>query len=369
MKYLNTQEIDKLLKIEDLTKNSEHVIGKAVDLLQQNLEKHFGISGNRITGQPIVDKANCFTKLNYSDSETTMSEVYTKYISDTRLFRTQMTALVPPVLEELSSCNFDSKLMLFPGMVYRRDVVDRTHVGQPHQLDVWYLSSSEEQTRTHLLALVEVIVNTISTLTGKKIQYRYNETSHHYTKDGIEVEILYNGKWLEILECGLACPNLLERCGVKGKTGLALGMGLDRFVMLVKNIEDIRALRDSDSRIQEQMTNWKQYKVVSKLPATKRDLSLTVNPGLTWEELTEQIVDFLGEEASMIEEMKLKSVTPYDKLPEHVRPRLGISEGQENWLISLTLRHLSKTLTSEEGNRIYTKVYETFHKGYAGYTV
>ena len=33
------------------------------------------------------------------------------------------------------------RLHVLPGLVYRRDAVDRTHVGTPHQVDLWRLKA------------------------------------------------------------------------------------------------------------------------------------------------------------------------------------------------------------------------------------
>jgi phenylalanyl-tRNA synthetase alpha chain len=41
--------------------------------------------------------------------------------------------------------------------------------------------------------------------------------------------------------------------GLGGRSGLALGMGLDRLIMLVKHSSDIRLLRSGDPRIARQV--------------------------------------------------------------------------------------------------------------------
>jgi phenylalanyl-tRNA synthetase alpha subunit len=54
------------------------------------------------------------------------------------------------------------------------------------------------------LSVCLIIIDVISKSLNYKIEWRYKEISHHYTDNGIEVEIFYKRKWLEILECGLA---------------------------------------------------------------------------------------------------------------------------------------------------------------------
>jgi phenylalanyl-tRNA synthetase alpha chain len=82
------------------------------------------------------------------------------------------------------------------------------------------------------------------------VEWRYSETTHYYTINGIEVEVLINGEWLEILECGELHPQLIKDCGKnENEWWFALGIGLDRAVMVKKNISDIRVLRSSNSKI------------------------------------------------------------------------------------------------------------------------
>ena len=370
--YLSQDQIDRLLAIEDLTKNPTHAIGIARNLLISALELKFGLKADVITGSPIVEKENNFKKLGYEDTEVTTGTRYCKYLSEDRLFRTQMTSSVPPTLESLAQDkdSWNEKLMVFPGMVYRRDVVDKTHVGQPHQMDVWYLQKERPMTREDLLGLVQVIVDQISNLVGQKIIFRCNETEHNYTDAGIEVEILYKGKWLEILECGLAGRKLLTQSGFGEEySGLALGMGLDRFVMLVKNIEDIRSLRDTNPRVQAQMENLKKYTVVSKQPPIRRDMSIVVWKDTLLEELTEKVMENIGEKASWVEEITITTSTDHDMIPEAIRPRIGIKPGQENWLIKVILRDVGRSLTAEEANAFYTEMYPLIHQGTVGYSL
>lgn len=276
-----------------------------------------------------------------------------------------MTSVIPNLLREYKKDS--DKLWMAPGIVFRRDVRDKTHVGEPHQMDIWYLTKTK-QTRENLLALVQVIVSFIEKHTGKQIKWRYNETSHNYTDDGIEVEIQYNGVWLEILECGLISKQLLNNNNLDEYSGLALGMGLERLVMIIKQIDDIRVLLDNRDTIQRQMNGLKKYKQVSNQPATKRDLFIAISEYVNEEELTEMILDSLDKNLhSTIESIKVTSETEYSKLPQIAIERLGIVDGQKNVLLRVVLRDLAKTLESHEANAIYTTIYSKIHQGTAGY--
>ncbi|MFP3547873.1 hypothetical protein SB748_31325, partial [Rhizobium sp. SIMBA_035] len=85
---------------------------------------------------------------------------------------------------------------------------------------------------------------------------------HPYTQQGLQVDVRMDGEWLELAECGLMAPHLFEQAGLDPTNwnGLALGMGLDRALMLRKGIPDIRLLRSTDRRIEEQMKNLEPWR-------------------------------------------------------------------------------------------------------------
>src|SRR5690606_18486781 len=96
-------------------------------------------SAEVVRGERVVSCVDNYYSLGYTQKEATLSKRYTRYVNQDSLLRTQMTAVIPQVLREYQISPSHSQLWLCPGIVYRRDVVDRTHVGEPHQMDVWYL--------------------------------------------------------------------------------------------------------------------------------------------------------------------------------------------------------------------------------------
>ena len=51
-----------------------------------------------------------------------------------------------------------------------------------------------------------------------------------------------DGKWIEILGCGIVNPVVLENCKIDPEkySGLAFGIGIERIAMLKHNVKDIR---------------------------------------------------------------------------------------------------------------------------------
>ena len=86
---------------------------------------------------PIVTIADNYETLGYPADAPAREARYTRYVDDRRLLRTHMTATVPDALRHLvDPGDAHDVVMACGGLVYRRDVVDRLHVGEPHQLDL-----------------------------------------------------------------------------------------------------------------------------------------------------------------------------------------------------------------------------------------
>jgi phenylalanyl-tRNA synthetase alpha chain len=301
---------------------------------------------------PITTVANNFDKLYFPPDSLSRSPKYTRYLSDGRLLRTHTTAIIPDLLPRLRG----EHLILHPGICYRRDVVDKRHVGEPHQMDVWLISKSQHLGRDALVKLIHTILNAV--LPG--VSYRLNEVSHPYTLNGLEIEVLVDGKWIEVGECGEAHPGLLP----SGHTGLATGWGLDRLAMLVKGIDDIRLLRSSHPQIAAQMTNLEPYHPVSNQPSISRDMSIVTSSDTELEDICAGIVEVLGDEAELLESVDILSETYYQQLPQKVIQRLGIQPNQKNMLVRMTLRSLHSSISNQQANVLRDLAYNRIHKGH-----
>ncbi|OUL28109.1 hypothetical protein BV378_08065 [Nostoc sp. RF31YmG] len=300
---------------------------------------------------PITTIANNYDKLYIPRESLSRSPKYTRYLSDGRLLRTHTTVIMPELLSYLHG----EQLILHPGICYRRDVVDKRHVGEPHQMDVWLISQHQQLGREALIQLIAVIINTI--LPG--VSYRLNETSHPYTCNGLEIEVLVDGNWIEVGEGGEIHPGLLK----PGYTGLASGWGLDRLVMLVKGIDDIRLLRSTHPQIAAQMTNLETYNQVSNKPSISRDMSIVTGIDTDLEDICEQVLQVLGDEAELLESVEILSDTPYSQIPEKAIQRLGIQPHQKNLLVRMTLRSLYASITNQKANILRDLVYQQIHQG------
>jgi CheY-like chemotaxis protein len=183
--------------------------------------------------------------------------------------------------------------------------------------------------------------------------------AHPYTLAGRQVDVA----GLEVLECGLAAPRVLAAAGLPaGASGLAMGVGLDRLLMVRKGVDDIRLLRSADPRVAAQMLDLSPYRPVSAMPVARRDLSLAVAAEADVDTLGDQVRQALGADAAAVEELRVLAETPAGSLPPAARARLGIRAGQKNVLLRVVLRDLDHTLTAAEANRLRDRISAALHR-------
>ncbi|GAA1866948.1 PheS-related mystery ligase SrmL [Asanoa iriomotensis] len=351
MSYLTPAQLQAALEQRDLTDPDagEHAVQQVVSKIETALHDTWGIPVRRDPGPRIVPVADNYDRLRYDTAAVTRDRRYSRYVDHERMLRSHTTARIPALLDRLTDTDV---LLSVPGISYRRDVIDRQHVGEPHQLDLWRVrTGGPPLTDDDLTQMIATVVGAV--LPGKAIETP--DSPHPYTLDGREIYV----DGVEIGECGLAHPEVLPA----GATGLAMGLGLDRITMLVKGIDDIRLLRAADPRVADQMRDLAPYHPVSAKPATARDLSLAVADDRDAEQLGDRARAALGDDSQAIEEISVRSETAYADLPESARRRMGLRPGQKNVLLRLLLRDLDRTLDAAEANAIRDRVYEALHEG------
>jgi phenylalanyl-tRNA synthetase alpha chain len=355
---MTPEQLDRALNLRDLTDPAagRHAVQLVLDAVERALTDAWGIPARRDPGPRVVTVTDNYDRLRYDAAAVTRDRRYSRYIDDRRMLRSHTTARIPALLDGLGGGPDDDEdvLLSVPGVCYRRDAIDRRHVGEPHQLDLWRVRpAGDPLTDDDLTAMIRLVVHAV--LPGRTIETP--ASPHPYTLDGREIYV----DGVEIGECGLAHPGVIG----PARTGLAMGLGLDRLVMLVKDIDDIRLLRSTDPRVADQMGDLSPYRPVSSMPATARDLSLAVADQLDAELLGDRVRDLLGPDAEAVEEVAVLAETGHDDLPEAARRRMGLAPGQKNVLLRLVLRDLRRTLSTSEANALRDRVYAGLHEGSA----
>ena len=360
-----TRDLVAALTLRDLTDPAEgpHAVQLLLDDVVAALRSAWGCGVEVRRDHRLVGVEDNYDRLGYDPADVTRAARYTRYVSETVMLRSHTSAGVPPALRALArrpQPQLDDVLLVLPGLCYRRDAIDRIHVATPHQLDLWRISTARLGP-DDLHEMVDRLVDAV--LPGAV--YEVTEVGHPYTVGGLQVDVRTRDGWVELAECGLAAPHVLAGAGLDPQrySGLALGMGLDRAVMLRKGLPDVRLLRAGDPRIAAQMLDLSPWRPVSTLPPVRRDLSVVVTGPTDVELLGDAVRSALGSDADELEALDVVASTSYGDLPAPVRERLGIAPGQQNVLLRLVLRPLERTLTDADANILRDRVYAAVHEG------
>ena len=361
IQLLSTDALEKALNLRDLMDEQQgpHAMQLILKSAHEVLAKKWKSQRIIYRSCPIVKVKENYDSLLYPAEGVSRDVRYTRYVSPSTLLRTHATAAIPVLLRSLAADLPSDILLVSPALCYRRDVIDKIHVGEPHQLDLWRINN-RPLTEMDLKEMIDLIVSEL--LPGR--EYRMVATNHPYTNNGHQIDVRNGDDWVEIGECGIASSIVLRNAGLASNvSGLAMGIGLDRILMLRKGIPDIRLLRSDDRRVANQMLDLEPYRIVSKQPAIPRDLSIAVREDMTGEEMGDIVRNALQEGVTSLEDMIILSQTPYSELPKSAHERMGIGAGQKNVLLRLVIRHPTKTLTADEANRIRDRVYLELHQG------
>ncbi|MFI9381633.1 hypothetical protein [Kutzneria sp. NPDC052558] len=341
MKLMTAEQVRTALSVRDLTDSNQgpHAMQLLLAEIEQAVAAWAGLPVRRHRGNPVVPTADNYDRLGYPADAVARDARYSRYLRPDLMLRAHTTAMIPPLLQGIEG----DTLLSVPGICYRRDAIDRQHVGQPHQLDLWLVRKGLSDNDFQELA--QVVVDAAA----PGAHARLEPSEHPYTVHGKEIRV--NG--VEVGEGGLARPDLCQ--------GLALGFGLDRLLMLRKGIDDIRLLRSTEPRIAKQMLDLQRYRSVSMRPPIRRDLSVAVDAEVDAEQLGEAVREALGPDAHVVEEVRVLSETAGELLPPAARERLGLRAGEKNVLLRVVLRDLERTLTDERANALRDAVYRAIH--------
>jgi phenylalanyl-tRNA synthetase alpha chain len=164
---------------------------------------------------------------------------------------------------------------LVTGDVYRKDEIDSRHYPVFHQMEMLTLLNDKdidpvEELKKILSGLVDYLF--------PKCEYRFNPDYFPFTDPSFEIEVKYQDKWLEILGCGVVQNAILDANGYGNRKAIAVGLGIDRLVMIFADIPDIRYLWSTHEKFINQFSDGKikTFKMYSNLPSQTKDISFFV---------------------------------------------------------------------------------------------
>ena len=152
---LSPDALERALKVRDLSDPSQrpHAMQLLLSELVAALESQWSCSAQWHRAHPVVSIDDNYDALGYPPEGAARDERYTRYVTERTRLRTQTSAMIPPLLRSLTAPR--DVLLVCPGLVYRRDSIDRLHTGEPHQVDLWRISEAPHS----LIDMAELVVN------------------------------------------------------------------------------------------------------------------------------------------------------------------------------------------------------------------
>lgn len=191
-----------------------------------------------------------FTALNFGAAHPSRFESDTLYLDygdvpEGVLLRTQTSPMQVRYMEEHDPPVF----LVVPGRVFRSDQPDSTHSPVFHQIEG--LAVDNDITFGDLKGVLEHFAHVFL---GPDTRVKFIPHFFPFTEPSAELHVHTNGRWMELLGCGMVHPAVFEAVGYDPAqvTGFAFGMGVDRLAMVRHGVADLRHLFDPDQRILEQ---------------------------------------------------------------------------------------------------------------------
>lgn len=349
---IKAERIKRLLNLPDLTKKENSPVKILFDqILNLPRFKDFDV----MDLPKIVTVEDEFDLLNAPKDHPSRRETDTYYVNEKYVLRTQMTVMWSFYLKDreiLKRLEKDGHIgLLAPGIVFRKDEIDRSHYPAFHQIDGLYICKKSQKIIT-VDDLKEVQIDLAKSIFGPDIEYKFIIDTFPFTDPSVEMDMMFNGEWMEVNGAGLVHPQVLKNFGLDPEVynGWAFGFG-DRLAMVKMGIPDIRILWSDDPRITSQFKDINsKFNPVSKYPLISRDISFVIDKNVNLNNYYEIVRDFAE---NLIEEVKL--VDSYEN-----EEKFG--KDKKSYTFRIVYRSPEKTLTNEEVNKIQEEIREETKK-------
>ncbi|KAL2265725.1 hypothetical protein VTJ83DRAFT_6825 [Remersonia thermophila] len=389
-----------------------------VSITRKIIESVFPASTYRYynTFDPVVSTYENFDSLGFPPDHPGRARTDTYYINESTLLRTHTSAHEAELFRSNPTGGY-----LISADVYRRDEIDRSHYPVFHQMEgarYWDRSkvphgdlaaavledlgrlprhdmtvqdpsppfhaernplqphhgpAEAEAVGAHLKRSLELMVHEIFTRArkaavlaegaapqDKPLEVRWVEAYFPFTSPSWELEVHYQGDWLEILGCGVSQQSLHIHAGKPDQVGWAFGIGLERVAMLLFQIPDIRLFWSQDERflsqfrgVEDHLDRLRPFEPFSKHPPCYKDVSFWLGSSSAaggglggaadWHDndLMEVVRDAAGD---CVEDVQL--------VDRFTHPKTG----RKSLCYRINYRSLERTLTNAETNEMHQRV-------------
>jgi len=366
---------------------------------------------------PVVSTHQNFDSLGFPEDHPGRSKTDTYYVNKNTVLRTHTSAHQADVFRSNESEGY-----LISADVYRRDAIDRSHYPIFHQMEgarmwdrtkvpngdiaaaIWkdiealpkhemkvedpnppthpernplqseHSLEEAEAIAAHLKRSLELVVVEIFSRAKKAaiaanpeyiddpLKLRWIEAYFPFTSPSWELEIFWQGDWLEVLGCGVVKQEILEKADVPSQLGWAFGIGLERIAMLLFEIPDIRLFWSQDERflgqfrgLSENLDNLKRFVQFSKYPSCYKDVAfwLRSSSSSAGGGIGANAQDFHENDVmEIVRDIGGDLVEDVTKVDEFTHPKTG----RRSLCYRINYRSLERTLTNEEANGYHESV-------------
>jgi phenylalanyl-tRNA synthetase alpha chain len=210
------------------------------------IEAFFGDLGFEVkTGPEVEDGFHNFDALNIPTNHPARADHDTFYFNPDLMLRTQTSGVQIRTMEAQKP----PLRIISPGRVYRNDY-DQTHTPMFHQVEGLMVDK-----KVSFAELKGVLHDFLNHFFEEEMTVRFRPSYFPFTEPSAEVDVMgKDGKWLEVLGCGMVHPNVLKAVNIDPEqyTGFAFGMGVERLTMLRYGVNDLRAFFENDLRFLKQ---------------------------------------------------------------------------------------------------------------------
>lgn len=372
--------------ISRVGRNLHHIPHHPVNIIKQRVVNHFHKTyvtrtGNAIFSHfdnisPVVSTEQNFDSLLVPPGHIARSRNDNYYINNTTVLRAHTSAHQRDCIR----MGFDR--FLVTGDVYRRDEIDSSHYpvfhqmegvrlfnkhelfascNDPDSLDLFETNDgmkieNDEKQAEHTIDAVKMmeidlkqtVTKLMRDLFGEGIKTRWNMCYFPFTHPSYELEIKFQGEWMEMLGSGIMRQPILENGGAHDKIGWALGLGLDRLAMLLFQIPDIRLLWSQDPRFIEQfesvgidpVTNI-EFRPFSKFSPCYKDITFWLPNDFSENDFYELVRSIGGD---LVEKVEV--------IDEFCHPQTK----KTSRCYRITYRSMDRNVTNEEINTIQSRL-------------
>jgi len=253
-----TPSLDLTLPPRGQRRGAVHPITQTVDRL---VDIFVSMGFDVAEGPDVEDDAHNFGKLNFAPDHPARDMQDTFFVDHADradvLLRTHTSSVQVRVMENMKP----PIRCIMPGRVYRNEAVSARSLAEFHQIEGLYIDKG-----VSMADLKGTIMAFARRFYDEDAKFRFRTSYFPFTEPSCEIDmscflckgegcrICKHSGWLEICGAGMVHPNVLRASGIDPEvySGFAFCFGVERVVLMLTGIDDIRVLYENDIRVLSQ---------------------------------------------------------------------------------------------------------------------